>query len=445
MNMKDLLRLALPQRDYIQLINDGIDAELLHPNSEEREVDDYKYPEQVVKLTALYNRRSTDPGYQKPIELRPKLVYLHIGFAGSACQVAYDKIGQSPAFDFIICESWAELILQLSTPNKPPEGVLIHLDTVRNSSQSLADISKMISTALALNNCPGNNRVGIVVDDFIDIAFVKELRKYNILNIVPGVGLFGAKESFEATNALLQGIPYILKCVKPAVPGPKLPRVVSFRVEPQPPWDRTVKQQLLNNKQFDIEFCHSWNGLSELLKEPADLVLFHTTLIDIKELSATEIVNLISTMTQFSAGHPMKIAAVIRKTTTLEQIKELKKTNVIGIVPSSEEWGCSIGIPAVAALVKNASHWPRDIIDSLPRAIEVGAIVNPVTRPVGLTTRQQQVSDLVCKRGLSNKQIANSLKISESTVKIHVSAVMKMYGVRNRTQLVLATKHALTA
>lgn len=42
MNMKDLLSLALPQRDCIQLINDAIDAELLHPNSEEREVDDYE-------------------------------------------------------------------------------------------------------------------------------------------------------------------------------------------------------------------------------------------------------------------------------------------------------------------------------------------------------------------------------------------------------------------
>ena len=45
---------------------------------------------------------------------------------------------------------------------------------------------------------------------------------------------------------------------------------------------------------------------------------------------------------------------------------------------------------------------------------------------------------LVAKRGLSNKKIAQVLNISESTVKVHISAILKAYGVRNRTQLALA-------
>ncbi len=62
-----------------------------------------------------------------------------------------------------------------------------------------------------------------------------------------------------------------------------------------------------------------------------------------------------------------------------------------------------------------------------------------------LTPRQQQVLKLVCHRGLSNKAIAGILKISESTVKIHVSSILKEYGVKNRTQLVLAFNHSLRA
>lgn len=62
--------------------------------------------------------------------------------------------------------------------------------------------------------------------------------------------------------------------------------------------------------------------------------------------------------------------------------------------------------------------------------------INSVLVP--LTPRQSQVLKLVCHRGLSNKAIGNILKISESTVKIHISAILKRYGVRNRTQLVLA-------
>lgn len=64
---------------------------------------------------------------------------------------------------------------------------------------------------------------------------------------------------------------------------------------------------------------------------------------------------------------------------------------------------------------------------------------------VSLTPRQGQVLKLVCHRGLSNKAIGNILKISESTVKIHISAILKRYGVRNRTQLVLAYNNNLRA
>lgn len=62
-----------------------------------------------------------------------------------------------------------------------------------------------------------------------------------------------------------------------------------------------------------------------------------------------------------------------------------------------------------------------------------------------LTPRQQQVLRLVCHRGLSNKAIAGILKISESTVKIHISSILKEYGVKNRTQLVLAFNQNLRA
>lgn len=62
-----------------------------------------------------------------------------------------------------------------------------------------------------------------------------------------------------------------------------------------------------------------------------------------------------------------------------------------------------------------------------------------------LTPRQHQVLKLVCHRGLSNKAIAGILKISESTVKIHVSSILREYGVKNRTQLVLAFNHSLRA
>jgi two-component system nitrate/nitrite response regulator NarL len=54
-----------------------------------------------------------------------------------------------------------------------------------------------------------------------------------------------------------------------------------------------------------------------------------------------------------------------------------------------------------------------------------------------LTPRQRDIFNLIATRGIGNKQIARMLGISESTVKIHVSAIMRNFCVRNRTQLAL--------
>jgi DNA-binding NarL/FixJ family response regulator len=64
---------------------------------------------------------------------------------------------------------------------------------------------------------------------------------------------------------------------------------------------------------------------------------------------------------------------------------------------------------------------------------------------IRLTGRQREIMALVANRGLSNKKIAQILNISESTVKVHISSILKAYGVRNRTQLALAGNKGLHA
>jgi DNA-binding NarL/FixJ family response regulator len=58
-----------------------------------------------------------------------------------------------------------------------------------------------------------------------------------------------------------------------------------------------------------------------------------------------------------------------------------------------------------------------------------------------LTIRQAQVLQLVQERGASNKSIAKILNLSESTVKLHMGAILKKYGLRNRTQLALFSRN----
>lgn len=61
---------------------------------------------------------------------------------------------------------------------------------------------------------------------------------------------------------------------------------------------------------------------------------------------------------------------------------------------------------------------------------------------VHTTPREKHILELLIQRGLSNKQIARHLHITESTVKLHMGSLLKKFGARNRTQLVIfATNH----
>lgn len=58
-----------------------------------------------------------------------------------------------------------------------------------------------------------------------------------------------------------------------------------------------------------------------------------------------------------------------------------------------------------------------------------------------LTNQQARILQLICE-GKLNKQIAWELSIAETTVKAHITAIMRKLGVQSRTQAVLAAKQA---
>lgn len=56
-----------------------------------------------------------------------------------------------------------------------------------------------------------------------------------------------------------------------------------------------------------------------------------------------------------------------------------------------------------------------------------------------LTARQREVLELVIE-GLSNKEIAEHLGLSEATVKVHITAILRVYGVNNRAKAISAAR-----
>lgn len=95
-------------------------------------------------------------------------------------------------------------------------------------------------------------------------------------------------------------------------------------------------------------------------------------------------------------------------------------------------------IGAVADVASGRIYVPPMMTAATPTGAERAQPVDNRLRVGGecLTPRQRQVLGLMGE-GLSNKEIAKFLGISDSTTKIHVAALMRALGVRNRTEAAL--------
>jgi DNA-binding NarL/FixJ family response regulator len=90
---------------------------------------------------------------------------------------------------------------------------------------------------------------------------------------------------------------------------------------------------------------------------------------------------------------------------------------------------------AVSTVVAGDVYMPeilfRSLSDLREASDEFQTNVDSVTEL--LTERQLDILQLISK-GLSNKLIARELHLSENTIKVHVSAILRALGLNNRTQ-----------
>jgi two-component system, NarL family, nitrate/nitrite response regulator NarL len=62
--------------------------------------------------------------------------------------------------------------------------------------------------------------------------------------------------------------------------------------------------------------------------------------------------------------------------------------------------------------------------------------INPTKdKPARLTPREREVA-LLATRGLSNRAIADQLKLTEGTVKIHLNNIFRKLGIYRRASLI---------
>jgi DNA-binding NarL/FixJ family response regulator len=104
-------------------------------------------------------------------------------------------------------------------------------------------------------------------------------------------------------------------------------------------------------------------------------------------------------------------------------------------------------LDAITYLLSGRTYVPRSLVEAgdgeaSARQGDTGAapLLSTEADLSKLTKRQREVLQLLA-RGMSNEEIARALKIAEATTKIHMAALLRALGARNRTEAAYKAGH----
>ncbi len=162
--------------------------------------------------------------------------------------------------------------------------------------------------------------------------------------------------------------------------------------------------------------------------EAVDLILLDYYLSGVSQLEALEVVRNHFINARIVVVSALEDPAVIRA---------IIEAGAAGYIPKSATY--AVLTAAIHLVAAGGTYLPAEALDdALPVAGRpVDATVRGNAGLDCLSKRQQEVL-LQVVQGRPNKVIAQNLKISEHTVKAHVSAAFKLLGVSNRTEAVYA-------
>jgi DNA-binding NarL/FixJ family response regulator len=106
-----------------------------------------------------------------------------------------------------------------------------------------------------------------------------------------------------------------------------------------------------------------------------------------------------------------------------------------GFIPTTIE--PVLAFQALSFIRSGGTFFPPSVLSTCEVAVQ---------KPVcdwTLTIKQEEVFALL-RQGYSNKVIANRLSLSEATVKLHASRIMRKFRVKNRTQLAVAAMNQIS-
>ncbi len=146
----------------------------------------------------------------------------------------------------------------------------------------------------------------------------------------------------------------------------------------------------------------------------------------------------LSVLARISEHAPSVPVVIVSATETTSVIRRALACGAAGFLPKSAD--STTLIAALRLVLDGGIYVPPAVLNS--EAVDdtsVASRANPARHNHNLTLRQLEVLSLLSK-GLSNKGIARRLNLSESTVKLHIAAILRALGVNNRTQAALVAE-----
>lgn len=133
---------------------------------------------------------------------------------------------------------------------------------------------------------------------------------------------------------------------------------------------------------------------------------------------------------------PQSLFVVVSATEDIKTIRQVMEKGVRGYITKRSD--AKIISAALKLIIEGGTYLPPVLLKGIENIK-----TTPESKRETLTARQFEVLQYI-SQGLSNKQIAHEMNVSEATIKLHINAMLKALNATNRTQaLVNAQKMEL--
>lgn len=196
---------------------------------------------------------------------------------------------------------------------------------------------------------------------------------------------------------------------------------------------KKLKQDLNHTAKSIDKFIDLFPIIADLNQEIDIIWVDAEEMADHGNVSPYQLINTIATMIETTGRkYRTKLCITVDSNTPVKLMRELQRIpGVYSLFGRSPEFN----------YVQIKDQIRKILIDRDPTPIQIKSLLSGKPKKnqsaLKLTGREVQIRDLVCKNGSSNKVIANTLGISEATIKHHIGSVYKKYGVKCRTELLI--------